>query len=406
MTPEPQVVGRRDEITLFDALCDDLSGHGSTLILSGPPGIGKSYLLDEFARRASTRSMTVLRGGGSPAEASVPYAGLHLLLHPLRRRFPDLPPPQRAALEIAFGTRDGPTPGAFLAGMASLTLLAEASSTGALAVIVDDLHWLDPASRSALFVALRRLRSDPVVAVLATREDEIAERAVDAQHRVLSPLGFVDANTLLDRRKDRPLGSARRELLDRAQGNPLALVELSPSGPAGIASARRGHLTQRLQEAFRGRLDELSPPARLCLAVAAIAERGTRGDVLAAASVVLGRPIEEGCLDAAVDCGLLNGATEVVSFRHPLVPAAVASATPPAQRRAILRALLETAGEDRRSVWWQVELATGADDSLANRLDDLAGSSLATGDGEQALRALRSAAALTTPAAARADRLM
>jgi predicted ATPase len=45
--------------------------------------------------------------------------------------------------------------------------------------VVDDLHWLDPASRDVLLFALRRLDRDAIACLLTTRADAPApaERA-------------------------------------------------------------------------------------------------------------------------------------------------------------------------------------------------------------------------------------
>ena len=42
-------------------------------LLAGEPGIGKTHLLREMARRAAAESIAVLRGGASDAEGMPPY---------------------------------------------------------------------------------------------------------------------------------------------------------------------------------------------------------------------------------------------------------------------------------------------------------------------------------------------
>lgn len=95
----PQIIGRRSELSLFDSLCSELPDRGAALLLEGDPGLGKTALVEEFARRAAAQSMQVLRTSGTIVESAVPFAGLHLLLRPLRDRFATLPLPQRDALE-------------------------------------------------------------------------------------------------------------------------------------------------------------------------------------------------------------------------------------------------------------------------------------------------------------------
>ncbi|WP_425560009.1 AAA family ATPase [Microbispora corallina] len=50
------LVGRNGELAVIDQLVDDArAGVGRALVLEGPPGIGKSALLDHAAERARPR---------------------------------------------------------------------------------------------------------------------------------------------------------------------------------------------------------------------------------------------------------------------------------------------------------------------------------------------------------------
>ncbi len=213
--------------------------------------------------------MRVLRTAGTPDESAEPYSGLHLLLRPLRDQIPSCREPQRDALDVAFGVRDGDPPTTFLAGVAALTLLSDAASAHPLLVIGEDLHWLDPASRQTLLMVARRVSSDPMLVVMTARGGHDAVEADMIERLHLAPLSFIDANAVLDTRPDRPEGADRRVLLELADGNALALVELR-----SLAPARRRlqlvPLTHRLELAFAGRYAELSPAARLGVLAAAL----------------------------------------------------------------------------------------------------------------------------------------
>src|SRR5689334_6423425 len=68
------MIGRQREITLLWHQLE-LARAGATRValLAGEPGIGKTHLLREMARRAAVEGMTVLRGGASDAEGMPPY---------------------------------------------------------------------------------------------------------------------------------------------------------------------------------------------------------------------------------------------------------------------------------------------------------------------------------------------
>ena len=78
------MVGRRPERARLTALLDAArEGRSGTLLLHGPPGIGKTELL-RFAI-ASADGFRVLRARGMETESDIPFAGLAELVTPLRR---------------------------------------------------------------------------------------------------------------------------------------------------------------------------------------------------------------------------------------------------------------------------------------------------------------------------------
>src|SRR5690349_458406 len=98
---------------------------GGALVIRGEAGVGKTALLeDAMARATDLRSERIT---GIESEMTLAYAALHELLLPVLSRRVELPPPQRAALEAAFGIADDAPADRFLIGLASLTLLASAA---------------------------------------------------------------------------------------------------------------------------------------------------------------------------------------------------------------------------------------------------------------------------------------
>ena len=143
------------------------AGESRTLVLHGEAGIGKTALLNYVVESAA--DMRLLRAVGAESEMELAFASLHQLCAPLLEAVERLPPPQRHALEVAFGLSEGPAPDRFLVGLALLTLLSEAAEERPLLCVVDDAQWLDEVSARTLAFVARRLLAEPVGLLFASR---------------------------------------------------------------------------------------------------------------------------------------------------------------------------------------------------------------------------------------------
>src|SRR4051794_6575633 len=163
------LLGRADECALLDGLLREVAeGKGRSLVLRGEAGIGKTALLHYLV--ASAADMTVARAVGIESEMELAFASLHQLCGPLLGGLPNLPPPQRHALEVVFGLSAGAAPDRFLVGLAVLSLFSELAEDRPLLCVVDDAQWLDHASALTMAFVARRLLAEQVGIVFATRE--------------------------------------------------------------------------------------------------------------------------------------------------------------------------------------------------------------------------------------------
>jgi len=379
--------GRDAERALIAELVAGASaGRGGALVIRGEPGIGKSALLDEAAARAreGDQPVRVLRVAGVESEAELPFAGLHLLVRSALGRLDALPPVQAAALRGAFGLAAGAVADPFLVGLAVLSLLAEVAEDGPLLCLLDDAQWLDGPSAQALLFAARRLDAEPVAMIFAARPGP-SFPAAGTRELALGPLDRPSAARLLDQRDPGLARGRRRLLLDRAAGNPLALVEL-PIAVEGAGAdgtpAGEIRLTDRLQAAFGARAHRLPGPSRVLLSVVSAEDTGDLAVILRAAAA-LGAGL--GDLAPAEESGLITVAEGAVAFRHPLARAAVYQAMTTAARVAAHRALADawaggvpgdgapgdgaSADVDRRA-WHLAAATTGVDETVAAALED------------------------------------
>src|SRR6516225_4926884 len=276
--------------------------RSGVLIIRGAPGTGKSALLDDVA--ASSPCMHVLRATGIQGEAELAFAGLHQLVWPLRNLIGQLAVAQVAVLRGVLGAAQGPPPGQFQVGAATLELLATAAEGRPLLALVDDAHWLDSPSAEAITFAARRLHADPIALVLAIRDGpQTAFDGAGFTELHLHGLDTEAAGALVD--SGGPLEpSIRSGVLRIADGNPLALLELPralagqpPGGePLGEPVALTRALTPALEDAFLARVRALPAPSQLLLLLAA-ADRTADPAVVLPAARHLG--VAAGDIDAA-----------------------------------------------------------------------------------------------------------
>ncbi|MER5279162.1 AAA family ATPase [Streptomyces sp. NPDC002809] len=172
------LVGRTAELGLLDTVIDRL-GHGAPpfVDITGAAGIGKSRLLAELCLRARRRGVTVLRGRAAEYERHLPF-------HPFADAFADLddrPPHASNLLDAVSRIRGGrgaePSPGPVPAAAdrfglhrSVAALLAQLGRAGGLVVVLDDVHWADPASLELLDHLVRHPVPGPVALVVARRD--------------------------------------------------------------------------------------------------------------------------------------------------------------------------------------------------------------------------------------------
>jgi len=250
----------------------------------------------------------------------------------------------------------------------------------------------------------RRVSSDPIIVIMTSRGGHDTTEAARIERLHLLPLSFIDANRLLDARPDSPGGKDRRVLLELADGNPLALVELPVVGHRA-AQLEAVPLTHRLELAFAGRYAELPYPARLGVLAVAFGCDSIDETTTAIARALEGRQ-PANWLAMAATAGLLEPRQSRIGFRHPLVRSAVASVAEPLERSTMLQALVDTIAQPSRTVWWRADLASGPDHDLAAELAGIGHASLAAGDAPLAMRALCRAAELTAKSPSRIDLLL
>ena len=137
------LLGRAEECATVDSVLDQAwAGISGVLLVAGEPGVGKSALLEYAAQSASVSGFQVVRAAGAEPEMELAFAGLQQLCAPLLDGVAQLPGPQRAAIETAFGVSAGVPPDPFFVGLGVLGLLAEAAAGPAVAWSIRRSGWI------------------------------------------------------------------------------------------------------------------------------------------------------------------------------------------------------------------------------------------------------------------------
>ena len=396
----------REWARLLDLVAQAQRGSAATVVVRGEPGVGKSTLLDALADELGDAS--VLRTQGFETETPLAYAALHGLLRPLARLRAVLPEPQARALRVAFGEEDGPVVEPFLMGVATLSLLTAAAEEHLVVCLVEDAHWLDPASADALVFAARRLGADRVVLVFAVREGAAREFRPDGLDELsLRGLEPTAALALLRHQVGDLLSEeVAAQLVSQTGGNPLALVELSeeltPDQRRGVAPVPADLLiTGRVERVFLDRCRRLPPPVQSVLLLAAADDTGRLSTVKDAAATL---GLEPEAVVAALDSRLLVADGETVRVRHPLVRSAVYQSASDEERRRVHRALAEALpGDPDRQAWHRAGAAEGPDEGVVEALVGAGSRAERRGGYVAALAAYERAASLTARDASRAE---
>jgi len=404
------LLGRRAERAALDRMVDTArAGRAAVLVMRGEPGIGKTALLDYAAGRAS--GFRVLRAWGVESEMELPYAGLHQVCVPVLDRLEMLPGPQRDALQVAFGVREGQAPDRFLVGLAVLTLLSDVADGQPLTCLVDDAQWLDQSSMQALAFAARRLLAEPVAMIFAVREPSGGHELAGLPALTVAGLDDADARALLASAVHGPLDpQVRDRIVAETGGNPLGLLQLprglSPAQLAGgfwLPSTRP--LASRIEHSFSWQFQALPRETQRLLLSAAAEPTGDVSLLWRAAE------LQELGPDAAVPAetaGLIDLGARV-RFRHPLIRSAVYQAASAGDRRAAHRALAAATDPgvdpDRRA-WHLAHAAARPDEAVAAELERSAGRAQARGGAPAAAAFLQRATELTPDPARRAVRAL
>ena len=349
VTPAGALVGRDSEMALLTELLKEVSaGRGSSVLIEGEPGIGKSALVRTVLTGAPDAACQVFWGAGDELGQALP---LLPFLDGLGVREPSSNPRRSTIVRLLRGedTADRGTDVPAALAEQLLALVTEQCAARPAILVVDDLQWADPASITLWGRLARSARQVPLLLIgilrpVPQRDDLLALRRVvgDAARLQLNGLtGEAVSDLVAALAGGKPDGNLLR-LADGAAGNPLYVTELVAAlargsrltiTDGGAAELTSGSAPDSLSAAIADRVGFVAGPTREVLRAAALLGMEFAVPDLA---IVLGRSVADlvPAVDEACAAGVLAESGHGLGFRHPLIRAALYDEMPAPVRAA------------------------------------------------------------------------
>jgi DNA-binding CsgD family transcriptional regulator len=404
--PYGGLVGRAAEQQALTALIDSLDSAGSAAILVGEAGMGKTALLTHLAAIAAARAgtrVTWLRGEES--ETVLAFVAAADLLLPMQEHFGRLPEGQRLALEACLALSGAEPCGPLAVCAGALGVLAAVADRTPLVILVDDFQWIDPESQKILLFIARRISAEPIVMIIAVRDEPGFPVATPGLPVVrLAGLGYDECAELARRMQVTIAPDKLRSLVRQSGGNPLVVLEnlASVADLGAIPDDEQLVLHSSLDRVWGQVLQQLPAATQRALFVVA-AEYGARSASLGTVLAEVGLSLQS--LEPAERRGLVRRAHDGVRLCHPLMRSVVLDRTPLADRVQVYQALARATDGSLRA-WYLAAAATGPDEAAAGALVAAAEDARRRSGYGASARALRRAAELSAATECRVIRLL
>jgi DNA-binding NtrC family response regulator/tetratricopeptide (TPR) repeat protein len=305
-------VGRDQELAVLQSrLASAMAGRGHLVNIVGDAGMGKSRLLFEFRQRVAAQNVGYLQGRCVSYGSAIPYLPF---LDLIRKGFglSEADAPETTAEKIRSGldALDLPPDESLpyllnLLGIKDETRVLERLSPEAvkantfeslrrvtvranqarpLIIAVEDLHWIDRTSEEMFASLVEGLPGAPILFVTTYRpgyRPPWIERSYATQI-ALPPLSADESlalaeSVLLARRLPQPLA---RIILDRAEGNPFFLEELTRAITERSDLSADTAVPETVQDVLSARIERLSEEPRRLLQTASVLGRAAASRVL------------------------------------------------------------------------------------------------------------------------------
>jgi len=323
---EPALVGRGQEIErLRQHLNSALNGKGTTVLICGEAGVGKTRLVNEFLNLAKTMGIKIL-SGWCLSEATVPYFPFTEAFNAHVSTISDdkaksvvtkhlgitgwLKGPEFIRESKARGLFSTPEIEKDRTFETVARVFLQLSASEPLVLFLDDLHWADHLSLALLHYLSRKCRNSRLLIIGTYRPEELIRKKEERLHPLEQTMFSMSLEDLLvkmelDRLKRNDFPELLRSIFgfsadekfveklhDETEGNPLfALETLNLLVEEGVLSEKEGQWTlaaplekigipSKVQEVIAQRIAKLKREERELIDLGAVCGFSFRPDTL------------------------------------------------------------------------------------------------------------------------------
>jgi predicted ATPase/class 3 adenylate cyclase len=338
--PASPLLGREQQVATLETLTEQvLAGSGQVVCLTGAAGIGKTRLGAEAARIAVRLGLAVYGGACRSHGTASSYLVWRSVWRDLFELDTSLPiHEQQAQLTATVASHDGgsgrrapllapvlnlpmadskltaaldPQTRDELLRFLLLDCLRHRAAGGPLLLVLEDCHWIDPASQALLEFLAHNLADQPVL-LMATARGTAASSPLAPLSQLpwcteirLGELATAHAEQIVEQRLRHRYGAEAviapdvvRRLADRGEGNPFYLEELvsfvhardiDPRNSRSIATI---DLPDSLHRLVMARIDQLDDGEQATIKVASVIGRRFLARWISRAYPAVGSPDE------------------------------------------------------------------------------------------------------------------
>ena len=346
-----------DDVDHVSSFLHSAARGPAALLIEGEVGIGKTTAWLAATESARLAGFRVLSARASHDESDYAFGVASELIADVEAEFLDwLPPLQRTALERHLRlVSAAPSADEQRAVVAAFTaVVKKLSDTSPVLIAVDDVQWIDVASRNVLAFAARRLHG-PVGLLLTERPVSDGAAAwlrldgADGLSRMrIRPMDQAGLQRLVTDRVGRAYTrQTMTRIAEVSGGNPFFALELARAVTNPTTSASAAALPPALADIMRRRVGRFDDEVKRALLAAACVSDPTVDVMAAMTSTSVDRLVR--LLEEPETHGIVTIDGNRVRFTHPVLAYGVYSQALPAHRRRMHRALadLESTPEQR-----------------------------------------------------------